>query len=132
MPLRRRPPEPSPRLRALLASGSALPAGGTADPPPARVSSAAPPVTPWQPDRDWLEDVGGPPAVDRRPPQRPSTGGRHRRPTPPGPRFFALPQSLVGARLSGPRAAVAGLLIVVVVAAVGFGVRVAWARAASA
>ncbi|WP_235529044.1 helix-hairpin-helix domain-containing protein [Phycicoccus sp. Root101] len=76
--------------------------------------------------------MGGPPAVDRRPPQRPSTGGRHRRPTPPGPRFFALPQSLVGARLSGPRAAVAGLLIVVVVAAVGFGVRVAWARAASA
>ncbi|WP_460965516.1 hypothetical protein, partial [Pedococcus soli] len=125
MPLRRRPPEPSPRLRALLASGSALPArgtadpppaGGTAEPPPARISSAAPPVTAWQPDRDWLEDVGGPHAVDRRPPQRPSTGGRHRRPTPPGPRFFALPQSFVGARLSGPRAAVAGLLIVVVVA----------------
>lgn len=38
---------------------------------------------------------------------------------------------MVGARLSGPRAAVAGLLVVAVVAAIGFGVRVAWARAAS-
>ncbi|MEO6412519.1 MAG: ComEA family DNA-binding protein [Pedococcus sp.] len=36
-----------------------------------------------------------------------------------------------GARLSGPRAAAAGLLFVVLLAAVGFGVRVAWAKAAS-
>ena len=51
---------------------------------------------------------------------------------PPGPRLLTLPSSLVGARLGGPRAAVVGLLVVVVVAAAGFGVRVAWARAASA
>ena len=45
--------------------------------------------------------------------------------------MFSLPEALVGARLSGPRAAVAGLLVVAVLASVGFGVRVAWARAAS-
>ena len=50
---------------------------------------------------------------------------------PPGPRFLTVPSSLRGARLSGPRAAAAGLLLVVLVAAVAFGVRVAWARAAS-
>ena len=64
-------------------------------------------------------------------PERAGRRGRHRRPVPPGPRLFALPDSLVGARWVGPRAAVAGLLIVAVVAAAGFGVRVAWARAAS-
>jgi competence protein ComEA len=42
-----------------------------------------------------------------------------------------VPSSLRGARLTGPRAAAAGLLIVVLVAAVGFGARVALARAAS-
>jgi competence protein ComEA len=57
--------------------------------------------------------------------------GRHRRPLPPGPRFLTIPASLRGARLSGPRAAAAGLLFVVLLAAVGFGVRVAWAKAAS-
>lgn len=57
--------------------------------------------------------------------------GRHRRPTPPGPRFLTVPASLRGARLSGPRAAAAGLLLVVLVASVAFGVRVAWAKAAS-
>ncbi|MGO4341427.1 helix-hairpin-helix domain-containing protein [Pedococcus sp. 2YAF34] len=51
---------------------------------------------------------------------------------PPGPRLLTLPSSLVGARLSAPRAAVLGLVVVVAVAAAGFGVRVAWARAASA
>ena len=62
---------------------------------------------------------------------RPVRAGRHRRPTPPGPRFLTVPVSLRGARLSGPRAAAAGLLLVVLVASVAFGVRVAWARAAS-
>ncbi len=42
-----------------------------------------------------------------------------------------MPDSLRGARLTGPRAAAAGLLIVLVVAAVAFGARVALARAAS-
>ena len=54
------------------------------------------------------------------------TAGRSPRPAVPDP-----PASLRGARLSGPRAAAAGLLLVVLVAAVGFGRRVAWARAAS-
>jgi competence protein ComEA len=45
--------------------------------------------------------------------------------------MLVVPASLRGARLSGPRAAAAGLLFVVLVAAVGFGARVAWAKAAS-
>lgn len=57
--------------------------------------------------------------------------GRHRRPTPPRSRFLTVPESLRGARLSGPRAAAAGLVLVVLVAALAFGVRVAWAKAAS-
>lgn len=64
-------------------------------------------------------------------PERPARAGRHRRPTPPGPRFLTIPASLRGARLSGPRAAAAGLLLVVLVASAAFGVRVAWAKAAS-
>lgn len=45
--------------------------------------------------------------------------------------MLALPEALRGARLGAPRLAVLGLLLVVLVAAVGFGARVAWARAAS-
>jgi competence protein ComEA len=50
---------------------------------------------------------------------------------PPGPRLLTIPAALRGARLSGPRAAAAGLVLVVLLAAMAFGVRVAWARAAS-
>ena len=106
-------------------------------------------VVPWLPDRGWIEtaSVGLPvPRVPRVPAVRGAAqssrelarqgsggarAGRHRRPLPPGPRFLTIPESLRGARLSGPRAAAAGLLFVVLVAAVGFGVRVAWAKAAS-
>jgi competence protein ComEA len=42
-----------------------------------------------------------------------------------------MPAPLQGARLSGSRAAAVGLLLVVLLAAVGFGARVAWAKAAS-
>jgi competence protein ComEA len=42
-----------------------------------------------------------------------------------------VPEALRGARLGAPRLAVLGLLLVVLVAAVGFGARVAWARVAS-
>jgi competence protein ComEA len=90
------------------------------------------------PDRDWIEGASGITDPRQAPSvrERPATaaggrGGRHRRPVPPGPRFLAVPASLRGARLSGPRAAAAGLLCVVLVAAVGFGGRVAWAKAAS-
>lgn len=58
--------------------------------------------------------------------------GRHRRPRPPGPRILTLPRALQGARVSGPAAAALGMAFVVVVAAVVLGVRVAWAKAASA
>ena len=47
------------------------------------------------------------------------------------PAVFLLPNALRGARLSGPRTAVLGMLLIVALAAAGFGVRVAWARAAS-
>jgi competence protein ComEA len=42
-----------------------------------------------------------------------------------------LPTALRGARVQGPRAAAFGLVLVVLVAALGFGVRVAWARSTS-
>ena len=58
--------------------------------------------------------------------------GRHRRPRPPGPRILTLPRALQGARVSGPAAAALGMVLVVVVAAVVLGVRVAWAKASSA
>ena len=112
---------------------------------PGRTAEQNEDVVPWQPARAWLEAVD--PVgesrdrhashVDRRPTvtagREPDTrSGRHRRPMPPGPRLLTLPSSLVGARLSAPRAAVLGLVVVVALAAAGFGVRVAWARAASA
>ena len=63
---------------------------------------------------------------------QPNRLGRHRRPRPPGPRILTLPRALQGARVSGPAAAALGMALVVVVAAVVLGVRVAWAKASSA
>ena len=57
--------------------------------------------------------------------------GRHRRPRPPGPAWLAVPEALRGARLTAPRAAAAGLVLVVLVASLVFGARVALARASS-
>jgi competence protein ComEA len=95
-------------------------------------------VVPWLPDRSWIETAAAAQAAHETPAVRETTGaaagprtGRHRRPVPPGPRFLTIPTPLRGARLNGPRAAAAGLLLVVLVAAVGFGARVAWAKAAS-
>jgi competence protein ComEA len=45
---------------------------------------------------------------------------------------LVLPAALRGARVNGPRAAIAGMVALVLLAAALFGVRVAWARAASA
>lgn len=58
--------------------------------------------------------------------------GRHRRPAPAPPALLVLPAALRGARLRVPRLATIGLLVIVALAAAGFGLRVAWARAASA
>src|SRR5690349_12176195 len=100
MPFRRRPPEPSPRLRALLEGAG--------------------------------RDRGAPAAwVPPEPRERPLSVGRHRRPPPSAPTFLRLPQSLHGARLSGPRAATVGLVALVALAIACFGVRLAWARAES-
>lgn len=141
MPLRRRPSEPSPRLRALLEGTRAAGGGEVLATQSTSVGPAAgsePPggapavVVPWVPERAWLE------LPQREPPsshaqEGPVGGrpGRHRRPRPPGPRFLTVPESLRGARLTAPRLAAVGLLLVLAVAAVGFGARVAWARAAS-
>ena len=46
MPLRRRPPEPSPRLRALLERAGANDAGGG--------------TGLWQPERAWIASTPGP------------------------------------------------------------------------
>lgn len=198
MPLRRRPPEPSPRLRALLERAGTHEAGVTPSRPVAQggpVTLGAPVAQPgpvaqavlpvgardhvgsrepdevrlvrpdgvelelWQPERAWIastpsgdhgvaaacaattaERVSAPDA----PPQADSAAGaagaavrrgvlpgRHRRPRPPGPAWLALPEALRGARLTAPRAAAAGLLLVVLVASLVFGARVALARAAS-
>jgi competence protein ComEA len=175
MPLRRRPSQPSPRLRALLEgarptrSEGPVPTGPEVAAPtgPERAGGSHPPersseVVPWLPERSWLErpaatspdpvpDPRADAAVGARPgapadaavdaqadgPERAPEAravprpGRHRRARPPGPRLLTVPESLRGARVSAPRLAVVGLLFVLAVAAVGFGARVAWARAAS-
>ncbi|MFC8502232.1 helix-hairpin-helix domain-containing protein [Pedococcus sp. NPDC057267] len=154
MPLRRRPPEASPRLRALLERAAAhdatAPDGSAADVP------AESGVELWQPERAWIAATPSPaPDAQAHPeatrdarlpvPDRPrrteSPGaaatsaargvvpGRHRRPRPPGPAWFAVPEALRGARLTPPRAAAAGLVLVVLVAGLVFGARVALARA---
>ena len=144
MPLRRRPPEPSPRLRALLERAGANDAGGG--------------TGLWQPERAWIASTPSPAADaipesaaasgERVPAPTPHPGtartgaaaagaprgvvpGRHRRPQPPGPAWLAVPEALRGARLTAPRAAAAGLVLVVLVAGLVFGARVAMARASS-
>jgi comEA protein len=114
MPLRRRPDEPSPRALAILASARA--AAGDAEVPPTLRDEQV-----FLPQRDWIA-AGWVGETPRRP-------GRHRRRMPPGPGLLTLPAALRGARTSGPRAAVGGLLAVALLAAAVFGVRVAWARA---
>ncbi|GAB3446689.1 hypothetical protein GCM10027517_29290 [Phycicoccus ginsengisoli] len=104
---------------------------------------------PWQPERAWIasppQSAGAPRVTDptQEPPAArdpagsragrgtPVLPGRHRRPRPPGPPWLAVPEALRGARLTAPRAAAAGLLLVVLVASLVFGARVALARAAS-
>ena len=61
----------------------------------------------------------------------PSDNGRHRRPGPPKPAILTLPVALRGVRARPRRLAVLGILIVLVVVATVFGVRVAWARSSA-
>ncbi len=210
MPLRRRPEEPSPRLRALLtvrpdpppegaaAPMSALSARGQAGRPAEDDVNGRPEDDAyWTPTRTWLaaelipldgdamdgdalvgdlpdgDPLHGDPlygdpldrdALDdhslaRHPGERSSRpgrgldrarldrvrlsprdavlghppahvthprGGRHRRSVP---RLLTMPAALTGARVRVPRAAVVGLLVVVLAAVGIFGVRVAMARA---
>jgi competence protein ComEA len=54
--------------------------------------------------------------------------GRHRRSTPPKPAILTVPMALRGVRARPRRLAVLGLLVLLIVAAVVLGIRVAWAR----
>ena len=148
MPLRRRPAEPSPRLLALLAGPD--PERGAVE---AHASGAEHPAVAeefWLPRREWLEERSATPGHRRSreeatephvnpsaPGEAPARGhrappGRHRRPRPPGPALLSVPAALRGARVTGPAAAAVGMVVVVLLAVGVFGVRVAWARAASA
>jgi competence protein ComEA len=95
-------------------------------------------VEPWLPQRAWVAERPSAPmsgVAGLATSTTESTGvtrGRHRRPRPPAPRLLTLPASLRDARLRAPRAATIGLILVVVLTAGAFGVRVAWAKAASA
>jgi competence protein ComEA len=57
--------------------------------------------------------------------------GRHRRPGPPKPAVLTVPVALRGVRARPRRLAVLGVLVLLVVVAAVFGVRVAWARSSS-
>lgn len=59
----------------------------------------------------------------------PRRGGRHRRPSPPGPALLTVPSALRDLSVRPSRLAVLGLLVVLLLAALALGVRVAWARA---
>lgn len=72
--------------------------------------------------------VSGSPAPEQVVPD----GGRHRRPAPPGPAILTVPTALRGVRARPRRLAVLGVLLLLVTAAVTFGVRVAWARSSAA
>src|SRR6478609_6571275 len=109
MPRRRLESPPPDRLAAVLAgSGRPGAAGGAA-------------VDGWLPDRAAMFPAASLPKGDY---------GRHRRPAPPG--VLTIPAPLRDVRAGPRRLAVAGLLVVLVGAAVLFGVRVAWARASAA
>ena len=57
--------------------------------------------------------------------------GRHRRPGPPKPAILTVPVALRGVRARPRRLAVLGVLVLLVVVAAVFGVRVAWARSSA-
>src|SRR3954454_1398148 len=115
MPLRRRPPEPSPRVRALLeAAGrdrtgrrdSLGQLGSVGKAGPLRSNEPLGQLGPWLPP--------GPEGPVGAAPPKPA--GRHRRPQPSVSPFMTLPQSLRGARVGTPRTAIVGLLLVVALA----------------
>src|SRR6476469_10504187 len=116
MPRRRLESPPPDRLAAVLAGSgrpgvpgvAAVPGGGAA-------------VDGWLPDRAAMLPAEALPKGDY---------GRHRRPAPPG--VLTIPAPLRDVRAGPRRLAVAGLFVVLVGAAVLFGVRVAWARASAA
>ena len=57
--------------------------------------------------------------------------GRHRRPAPPKPAILTVPVALRGVRARPRRLAVLGVMLLLLTAAVVFGIRVAWARSSA-
>ncbi|MHB8273776.1 MAG: helix-hairpin-helix domain-containing protein [Dermatophilaceae bacterium] len=57
--------------------------------------------------------------------------GRHRRPAPPKPAILTVPVALRGVRARPRRLAVLGVLVLLVIAGVVLGIRVAWARSSA-
>jgi len=57
--------------------------------------------------------------------------GRHRRPAPPKPAILTVPVALRGVRARPRRLAVLGVMVLLLTAAVVFGIRVAWARSSA-
>src|SRR5512133_1300988 len=140
MPFGRRAQEPSPRLLALLAE-SGRPWASLPDAPGAEQPDDELAWVPQRKDIDigasehergsgstgWLErsrGMGGNTSA-----RGPS--GRHRRPRGPAPPMLGLPESIRSARFGAPAPALMGVAIVLALAVVVFGVRVAWAKADS-
>ena len=57
--------------------------------------------------------------------------GRHRRPAPPKPAILTVPVALRGVRARPRRLAVLGVMVLLLTAAIVFGIRVAWARSSA-
>ena len=57
--------------------------------------------------------------------------GRHRRPAPPKPAILTVPVALRGVRARPRRLAVLGVMVLLLTAAVVFGIRLAWARSSA-
>src|SRR5665647_1655648 len=134
---RRRPESPSAdRLAAILGIPSA-----------ASPATASPQLAGWVPQRTSLDPF---PAVLRETLTREAVtreavtregatleaatledNGRHRRPAPPKPAILTVPVALRGVRARPRRLAVLGVMVLLLTAAVVFGIRVAWARSSA-
>lgn len=123
MPRRRLEPPLADRLAAVLG----IPFAALSAPAVTVVPSAeSPEVTGWVPKRPSListHPVAAPAVSTQRP--------RHRRPAPPMPAILTVPAALRGVRARPRRLAVLGILVLLVVLAMVFGVRVALARSAA-
>jgi competence protein ComEA len=144
-----------PRLASILGippADAAVPVSASAAVAPATAVARAPDLAGWVPQRRMVARppaasvpvTAGPlaslPAASRSvasalmgtgssaPDPRLLETGRHRRPAPPKPRILTVPVALRGVRARPRRLAVLGVMVLVLAAAVVFGVRVAWAH----